>query len=135
LDDIDREREERPPAEYRADYLIRTKSGDMRWLGDHSFPFRDPSGDVIGTAGILQDITERKRAEDETLRRNEHLAVLNETAQALSRLGEPAQIIEQIYATCGRVLNNSSFYVALYDEVAGYLHFPFYMVEGERRQH
>jgi PAS domain S-box-containing protein len=49
--------------EYRADYLIQTKSGEARWLRDHSFPWFDSSGQTVGSVGILSDVTEYKRAE------------------------------------------------------------------------
>lgn len=56
--------------EYQADYLIRTKDGEFRWVRDHSFPWKDASGNVIGSLGILTEVTERKQAE-EKLRENE----------------------------------------------------------------
>jgi PAS domain S-box-containing protein len=49
--------------EYRADYLVRTRSGVTRWLRDHSFPWFDETGKVIGSVGILSDISAYKRAE------------------------------------------------------------------------
>lgn len=49
--------------EYRADYLIRTRSGEMRWLRDHSFPWFDEGGRLVGSVGILSDISAYKRAE------------------------------------------------------------------------
>ena len=51
--------------EYRADYLVETESGRKIWLGDHSFPWLNQDGEVIGSVGILTDITERKTAEKE----------------------------------------------------------------------
>ncbi len=54
--------------EFRADYLIRTKGGEYKWLSDHSFPWRDDQGKLLGSVGILTDITERKLME-EKLRR------------------------------------------------------------------
>ena len=49
--------------EYRADYLVSTQSGEMRWLRDHSFPWFDETGTLVGSVGILSDISEYKRAE------------------------------------------------------------------------
>jgi PAS domain S-box-containing protein len=49
--------------EFRADYLIQTRSGEFKWLRDHSFPWFDASGKNIGSVGILSDVTEYKRAE------------------------------------------------------------------------
>ena len=56
--------------EYKADYLIVTKAGDLRWLRDHSFPWYDQLGALSGSVGILSDITEYKRME-ESLRESE----------------------------------------------------------------
>lgn len=50
--------------EYQADYLIRTKSGKLRWLRDHSFPWLDTSGNLVGSVGILTNVMDRKLAED-----------------------------------------------------------------------
>ncbi|MGO9415101.1 MAG: ATP-binding protein [Syntrophobacteraceae bacterium] len=49
--------------EYRADYLITTKTGTSKWLHDHSFPWYDDSGKNIGSVGILSDLTDYKKAE------------------------------------------------------------------------
>lgn len=50
--------------EYQADYLICMKSGELKWLRDHSFPWYDEAGKLIGSVGILSDVSERKRTED-----------------------------------------------------------------------
>jgi PAS domain S-box-containing protein len=47
--------------EYGGDYLIKTKSGEQRWLTDRSYPWRDDAGTPLGWFGILRDITERKQ--------------------------------------------------------------------------
>lgn len=63
ISEIEKNRKEGKTGEYSADYLIRTKNGDLKWLGDHSFPWRDGFGNLIGSVGILSDITERKQME------------------------------------------------------------------------
>ncbi len=49
--------------EFHADYLIKTRDGAEKWLSDHSFPWRDNKGKIIGSVGILSDITKRKQME------------------------------------------------------------------------
>ncbi|MFH0794020.1 MAG: PAS domain S-box protein, partial [bacterium] len=50
--------------QWRAEYLFEKKDGSLVWLADRSVPVTDPSGKITGSLGILEDITERKRAEE-----------------------------------------------------------------------
>lgn len=49
------------------EYRIVRPDGQIRWIRDRAFPVRDASGDVYRVAGVAEDVTERKRA-DEALR-------------------------------------------------------------------
>ncbi|HEY9664611.1 MAG TPA: PAS domain-containing protein, partial [Allocoleopsis sp.] len=40
-------------------------NGEQRWIETHKAPLRDWAGKVTGVVGMFQDITERKRVEDE----------------------------------------------------------------------
>lgn len=53
--------------EWRADYRILTRDGQERWIADSSIQITDETGIPISSLGILQDITERKRAEEQLL--------------------------------------------------------------------
>jgi PAS domain S-box-containing protein len=53
------------------DCRIRTRHGEERWIADSSVEIRDEQGRSIGSIGLLQDITERKRAEEESKRAKE----------------------------------------------------------------
>lgn len=48
---------------WRCDMRIVTREGKSRWLSDASVQNLDEAGRVIGSMGILEDITERKQAE------------------------------------------------------------------------
>jgi PAS domain S-box-containing protein len=56
--------EDAPAGEFWADYQVLTRSGELRWLANHSFPWHDEEGRLLGSVGVLSDITERKRAEE-----------------------------------------------------------------------
>jgi len=51
-----------------SEYRIRTPEAVERWILDRAFPVRDESGRVIRVVGIAEDITERKRYEQELVR-------------------------------------------------------------------
>ncbi|MGA2077092.1 MAG: PAS domain S-box protein [Terriglobia bacterium] len=40
--------------------------GRVTWVSTTKMPFRDPTGAIVGTFGVSHDITERKRAEEQT---------------------------------------------------------------------
>lgn len=59
---------------WREDYLFERKDGRLIWLADHAVPIFDEQGTIIGSQGILMDITERKEAEEERRRLQERMA-------------------------------------------------------------
>jgi two-component system, cell cycle sensor histidine kinase and response regulator CckA len=66
--------------EFYADYQVRTKGGELRWLADHSFPWRDGHGRLLGAVGTLMDVTDRKLAEEALRRSEEYFRSLIENA-------------------------------------------------------
>lgn len=49
--------------EWRCDYLLRTRSGVLRWIADTGVELLTPAGNSRGCIGILFDITDRKLAD------------------------------------------------------------------------
>ncbi|MGZ8844444.1 MAG: PAS domain S-box protein, partial [Pyrinomonadaceae bacterium] len=91
--------------------------------------YRD--GQPVGVQGIARDVSERKRAEAELLRRNQELAALNEIGHELSKLIEPTEIAQLIHTMIGKVMDNRNLYVALYDEQRQEVSFPAYTIDGQ----
>lgn len=56
---------------WRCDMRVRTRDGKFRWISDASVQTLDESGKPTGSMGILQDITERKEAEQALRERDE----------------------------------------------------------------
>ena len=67
-DDLEREREEfrdlvkKGATDFLQEYRIVTKSGEVRWVADHTYVRRNPSGNIVGYEGIVIDVTDRRLA-------------------------------------------------------------------------
>ena len=53
--------------DYDEEFRIVRPDGTIRWIHDRAFPVRDQAGEVYRIAGIAEDITERKRLEQEVI--------------------------------------------------------------------
>ena len=51
--------------DYDEEYQIQHPSGELRWIHDRAFPIMNDRGEVYRVVGIAEDITERKRTEQE----------------------------------------------------------------------
>jgi PAS domain S-box-containing protein len=69
-------------SEFWADYEIRTRSGERRWLSDHSYPWHDEAGRLVGSVGMLSDISERRRGEEVLRESEERYRVLYQKERA-----------------------------------------------------
>jgi len=58
---------------YDEEYRIVRPNGSIRWIRDRAFPIRDTSGHVYRIAGIADDITERKKVEQDLRASEERL--------------------------------------------------------------
>jgi PAS domain-containing protein len=57
--------------EYSDEFRFQTKEGSVRWVHVRSSPMFSDKGELIGHVGTVEDITERKQAE-ERLRESEN---------------------------------------------------------------
>jgi PAS domain S-box-containing protein len=71
---------------YDEEYRVVRPDGSIRWIRDRGFAVRDEKGQVDRVVGIAQDITERKRADEE----REKLAAQLRHAQKMEAVGQLA---------------------------------------------
>ena len=74
------------------DLRFRRKDGAELWGLVSASPITGRDGVVVGTVGMVTDITERKRAEERFRRSAERLAVLHDLDQAILAARSPAEI-------------------------------------------
>jgi len=82
------------------EYRIVRQDETIRWVWDRGFPIKDKRGRVVRVAGIAEDITERKRVEEELRqsdrRKEEFLAVLShELRNPLAPIQTALDLLEQ----------------------------------------
>ncbi|HEU4883131.1 MAG TPA: PAS domain S-box protein [Longimicrobium sp.] len=75
---------------YEHEYRIVRPDGSVRWIRDRGFPIRDAQGQVYRTAGIAEDVTERREAQEALVHREAHFRSLIENAQDLIMIVDEA---------------------------------------------
>jgi PAS domain S-box-containing protein len=85
--------------EFELEYRIVRPDGSVRWIWDRGFPIRDASGHVFRYAGIAEDITGRKEAE-------EKLKAAGEQLRALDREEERTRIAREMHDELGSALTS-----------------------------
>ena len=66
------------------EYRLRTREGTFKWVRDRAVPAFDPQGQLTGYDGFLEDITQRRRQEEQL----HHMQVQLAHASRLATLGE-----------------------------------------------
>jgi PAS domain S-box-containing protein len=75
--------------EFDIEFRIFHGDGSIRWIHDRGFPIRDQSGQVYRIAGIANDITERKLAEEALRESEERFRQLTENIHEVFWLRSP----------------------------------------------
>ncbi len=76
-DDYEQRRKNGEVLKWQADYLLPAKDGREIWISDISLPWFDNNHKMIGSIGILRDITERVAAENSVREELSRLATID----------------------------------------------------------
>jgi PAS domain S-box-containing protein len=91
--------------EYDEEYRIIRRDGTLRWIHDRAFPIRNADGTMDRIAGIAEDITERKQAEEALRLRSCQQAALAGLGQRALEGGEFGQLLDNAAALVARILD------------------------------
>jgi len=100
---------------WRCDMRVIARDGRTRWISDASVQNLDEAGRPIGSMGILQDITERKRTEITAL-------AFSKLGERLSSAASPAQAAVFISEIADELFGWDAFWVKLYTAETDTLH-------------
>lgn len=101
---------------------IRRVDGTVRWIWGSGHPQEDAQGGLAGMLGLVQDITERKQAEEALQRSARRFELLTATAEQLLKSTEPQREVESLCRQVMELLDCHAFFNFLVDEAAGQLH-------------
>ena len=89
------------------------KDGEVIWVRPTISAVRDAGGEPQFLIGMVEDITERKKAEAALRRQKEYLDALNEMTLGLVERLEPEDLLESILTRAGALLGTTHGYVSL----------------------
>lgn len=69
--------------DYQTEYRVAVPGGGVRWVGANGRPFADESGAIVGMVGIVQDITDRRNAENTLRAQQEQLRLISLNAPVM----------------------------------------------------
>ncbi|MBN8472555.1 PAS domain S-box protein [Corallococcus exiguus] len=100
---------ERDYVQHEVRYL--TRDGGFRWVDVYARVTLDEDGTLLGMAGTLNDITERKRTSDALARRERYLTALVDMQQRLLSVPEGGDLYSPALAPLGQASGASRVYV------------------------
>ena len=90
--------------DYDEEYRIIRSDGTLRWIHDRAFPVRNADGTVDRIAGIAEDITERKKAEEALKLRSSQQGALADLGRRALERGNLDQLLDYAVALIPRIL-------------------------------
>jgi PAS domain S-box-containing protein len=115
-----RQRLERDGEVIGLESVWRRKDGSGFYARENARAIRDESGSVLYFEGTVEDVTSRRRVEEEC-------HALLEIVQGLNATYDLDELFSLIHRAVGRVLYAENFLIALYNPDTDFLHFEFFV--------
>ena len=92
------------------------KDGSKIWTSTNARAVRDDSGEIVGYEGTVEDITERKKAEEGLRRSLDRLVALHEAGHILGSTLEPEEIGTRLMGIMRRISGLTTAVISLREE-------------------
>ncbi len=102
---VDETIEQNRLAGFEVEYRIIRPDGSVRWIWDRGCPIKDAEGNFYRIAGLAEDITERKQAEEQYRMTSEQLRALTASLRS-AREEEGVRIAREIHDELGSALTS-----------------------------
>ena len=94
---------------------VRRRDGTTLWISENARIVTDSFGRLSYYEGTVEDITERREAQEILRRQNEYLAALHDTTLALMNRLELSDLLEAIITRAAQLLGTEHGYIGLYE--------------------
>jgi PAS domain S-box-containing protein len=101
---------------WKCDFKIRTRDGEIRWVFEAAVELRNEHGISYGSIGIYQDITERKRVQEELARQVEYVSTLNTLGQEINSSLDLGSIYHSSHRAASRLMPGETFVISILHE-------------------
>ncbi len=117
---------------------ILDENSQRRWSEDDLMLARDVAQQLALAlenaqlyATVQQELSERVRAEQETLKRNQELSLLNQVGQQLSKLTSRQELLNLVQKSIGEMVDHRNLTIALFNPLHKSVSFPIHTVDGQ----
>ncbi len=100
---------------YHHEYRIALPEGGIRWIAGYGRHYYDESGTAVRMAGVAQDVTERKQAEEALRGYSRRLEHLREIDRGILSSRSPREIAESALGNLAHLVPHGTGGVVLYD--------------------
>lgn len=95
------------------DYRVVHQDGATAWIHDVTVSIRDRSGKIVRSAGIVEDVTDRKKASDTLREWSRKIEVLHDIARNLAALETEGEVLKQTLEAADVILGLSRSFIGL----------------------
>src|SRR2546426_249813 len=109
---------------WNAEYRFRRRDGTYATLVDRGYVLHDATGHPVRVIGSAMDVSQRRKTEAIQ-------SAVYRISEAANSAKDLPELYSQIHQVVGGLMPATNFYIALYDEPADALEFPYFVDEEE----